>query len=70
MQKGDAGERPSPPVILSEPERRRSKGESKDPENVSPTMLIQGVLTKIGTRQTKKAPTFVGASVVMFTLTR
>src|SRR6185437_8715351 len=52
--------RPSPPVILSEPERRRSKGESKDPENISPAMPIQGALTKIGTRQTKKSAHFRG----------
>jgi hypothetical protein len=32
--------------ILSQHERRRSKGESKDPEEVSFAMLIQGVSTE------------------------
>jgi len=33
-------------VILSEPERGTSEGESKNPESVSFTMPIQGVSTK------------------------
>lgn len=35
-------------AILSEHERRRSKGEAKDPEDVSSALPMQGVLTRMG----------------------